>query len=130
MIELVSDPGAYYLIRNEILGAINRFALLHEKKGHFLMAVFSNDLREAFARADDFNRPVLCQIVAYCHNEIPGNCWGSPQKVKEWLEMPKEKHRAYQVPESTRELARQMSAGIWSSTSLLLEKEEESNETE
>lgn len=129
MIELVNDPGAYYLIQNKIIQAINRFALLHEKKGHFLMAVLSNDLREAFARADDLNRPVLFQIMGYCNNEIPGNCWGSPEVVKAWLEIPKEKYRAYHVPESSKEFDRQTDAGIWCRPDFEKEREEASSES-
>lgn len=114
MIEVVSDPGAYYLIRSKIIEGINRFALLHEKKGQFIMAVLSNDLRESIARADDFNRPLMLQIVSYCHNEIPSICWGSPEKVKDWLEMPKEKWpKGIVAPESSKELARQIGAEIW-----------------
>ena len=122
------NPGAYHLISGKILEAINRFALLHEKKGGFLMAVFSNNLREAIAHADDQNRPVIVQILGYCYNEIPGSCWGSPEMVKAWLEIPKEKWRPYSVPESTKELARQESLGIWCRTNFISEREEESND--
>lgn len=120
------DPGAYHLIQNGILEAINRYALLHERKGHFLMAVLRNDLREALARADGENYPVLIQIVSYCHNEIPGICWGSKAEVTAWLEMPPEKwNRNLTAPEGTKEMARQNALGIWG-TSLLLNKEETS----
>jgi hypothetical protein len=109
-------PSDYYLIRDDILGAINRYVLEHERKGHFLMAVFENDLREAIARADGENGPVIQQIVCYCHNEIPGNCWGSKEKVAAWLEMPKEKWLdGIRSPEGTTELARQSVKGIWGS---------------
>ena len=110
------NPGAYELVSHAILQAINRYALLHERKGHFLMAVFSNDLREALARADGENRQVLLQIVGYCHNEIPGCCWGSPAKVKAWLEMPPEKRKDLSAPEGTKEMARQDAEGIWGTT--------------
>lgn len=111
------DPGAYHLISGRILDAINRYALLHERKGHFLTAVLGNNLREALARADGENYPVLLQIVSYCHNEIPGNCWGSPAKVKAWLEMPPDKWNPnLSAPEGTKEMARQDELGIWGTT--------------
>ena len=110
------NPGAYELVGHAILQAINRYALLHERKGHFLTAVFSNDLREALARADGENREVLLQIVGYCHNEIPSVCWGSPAKVKAWLEMPPEEWRDLSAPEGTKEMARQDELGIWGTT--------------
>ena len=111
------NPGAYELVGDHILAAINRYALLHERKGHFLTAVFSNDLREALARADGENRQVLLQIVGYCHNEIPGCCWGSPAKVKAWLETPPEQWTSdLSAPEGTKEMARLDAEGIWGTT--------------
>jgi len=100
-----------------ILTGINRFALLHEPKGDFLTAVLRNDLREAFARADHLNQKVMFQIISYCHNQIPGVCWGSPERVKAWLEMPVEKRvSGLMAPETTKEIERQDSLGIWGFT--------------
>lgn len=53
--------------------------------GDFLTAVLENDLKEAFGRADDQNRPALFDIVAYCRNRIPAVCWGSNENVTEWM---------------------------------------------
>ncbi len=53
--------------------------------GDFLRAVLSNDLREAIGRADDGNLDALIHIVAYCYNDIPGHCWGTPEAVEGWL---------------------------------------------
>ena len=110
----LESQSDYYLVRDDILAAINRFALLHERKGHFLMAVLSNDLRVAVARADPDNRKRLAQIVCYCHNEIPSCCWGSKEKVEAWLAMPTEKWLdGLMAPETQKELERQDEAGIW-----------------
>jgi hypothetical protein len=54
--------------------------------GGFLTAVFENKLSEAVSRADFENMRAIPAIVAYLYNEIPGNCWGSPEKVKNWCE--------------------------------------------
>lgn len=53
--------------------------------GGFLNAVLENDLKEAFSRADEQSLAGMFGIVSYCYNEIPGVCWGSPQKVEAWL---------------------------------------------
>lgn len=54
--------------------------------GGFLHAVLSNDLTEACARADMYNQVRLVEIVTYIYNDLPGNCWGSPEKVDKWLD--------------------------------------------
>ncbi len=52
--------------------------------GGFLTAVLSNDLKEAFGRADDINLDHMKEIVVYCYNEIPSNCWGSREAMADW----------------------------------------------
>lgn len=53
--------------------------------GSFLRSVLENDLREACARADHINRHRLFEIVQCLWNEIPAECWGSPEKVNRWI---------------------------------------------
>jgi hypothetical protein len=57
--------------------------------GGFLNAVLSNNLMEAFVRADDNNAFHMKAILTYLYNDCPSACWGSPEKVEEWLN-PKE----------------------------------------
>ena len=66
-------------------GAIQRYIEQRIGPGDFLMAVLCNDLREACARADDENITLLPVYVAFFYNEAPGACWGSPEKVRAWL---------------------------------------------
>lgn len=40
----------------------------------------------AFERADDDNAQDMLWVVTYCYNHIPSACWGSPKRVKDWLE--------------------------------------------
>lgn len=117
----------YGLINPVILEGINRYVLLHEKKGHFLTAVLCNNLKEAFYRADDNNTEHMFHVVSYCYNEIPSVCWGSPEEVKAWLEMPKEQWDLYPrtIPENPREMLRQMSQCIWNSHTFKNEVERE-----
>lgn len=109
-------PTDYFLISDDILAAINRYALHHERKGHFLMAVFANNLIDAFGRADPENEKVLHQIICYVYNEIPSSAWGTAKKVRAWLEMPPEQWiDGALAPETEAETARQKEAGIWGS---------------
>jgi len=51
--------------------------------GGFLTAVMENDLVEAFARADSINTEWMREWAFFLYN-APGECWGSPEKVKAW----------------------------------------------
>ncbi len=53
--------------------------------GDFLTACLENNLANAFGRADEQNRDYLMHIVAFIWNELPGNIWGSQQKVQAHL---------------------------------------------
>ncbi len=53
--------------------------------GGFLTAVFSNDLMEAYCRADDENTKGLSEVVGFIYNYAPTECHGSPEKVRLWL---------------------------------------------
>lgn len=55
------------------------------KPGGFLYAVFSNQLVESVLRADDANRAALTQWVTFVSNHAPWSCWGSPQRVEDWI---------------------------------------------
>lgn len=52
--------------------------------GSFLTAVLQNDLLNAVNQADAEALAALKQIVAFVYWELPGPCWGSPQKVTAW----------------------------------------------
>lgn len=53
--------------------------------GNFMYAVLSNDLKEAFGRADECSASAMRTLVTFCYNEIPGNAWGSPEIVDNWV---------------------------------------------
>ena len=63
--------------------------------GHFLQAVLSNDLREACSRADEINRRALYDYVFVLYNDAPGAAWGSPDKVKAWINAGMERARQW-----------------------------------
>ena len=62
-----------------------RYVLHHIKPGDFLTAVLRNDLRAAISKADDENKHLLFDYVAFIHNRAPGSCWGSYDAVEVWL---------------------------------------------
>jgi hypothetical protein len=83
----VTDPYHFrsLVVPTDMRLALDLYAENHHPFGDFLYAVLSNDLREATARADEYNLPNLGAFVAYCWNELPAACWGSPEKVAQWL---------------------------------------------
>ena len=68
-----------------VLAAIHDYVELRREPGGFAMALLENDLRGAMGRADPMSIRGLFDLVQYCHWEIPGVCWGSPEKVQAWL---------------------------------------------
>ena len=56
------------------------------RPGGFLTAVLSNDLKEAFGRADEKSRAGLFAIVKWLYNEAPSTCWGNSDRVEAWLQ--------------------------------------------
>ncbi len=79
----------YTLIREDVLESLKMYVDDRIPTGSFLGAVLSNDLRGAMMRADDDNLATLFHIVAYVYNEIPSECWGSPERVNAWLDREK-----------------------------------------
>jgi len=69
-----------------IRSSLQRYAEEHVPTGGFLRAVLENDLMETLARADKDNRAALLAICLFVYNELPASCWGSPDKVRAWLE--------------------------------------------
>ncbi len=69
---------------------INNYVCNGVPTGSFLRAVLSNDLFEAFCRADSDNTENMLGIVTFIYNYVPGCCYGNVAKVKEWLRLHKE----------------------------------------
>ena len=80
-----NDPRCYARIPSLTRQSIDVWATTHRPCGHFLTAVFSNDLYGAISHGDLDNLRAIPAIVAYLYNEVPCTCWGSPEKVKEWM---------------------------------------------
>lgn len=52
--------------------------------GGFLHAVLTNDLTEAFSRADMTSRASLFNIVQFLYNAAPRDCWQTTENVANW----------------------------------------------
>lgn len=80
------DMLNYDLLPKHIRSGMKRYIENKVKPGQFLCAVLSNDLQESFGQADNINLYRMLDIVSFLYNEAPSGCYGSPKKVKDWLE--------------------------------------------
>lgn len=55
------------------------------RPGDFVIALLSNDLVNAVGRADSQNQAALVDWIKFMYNELPSGCWGTPEKVQNWL---------------------------------------------
>lgn len=67
-------------------GIINH-VVFHTECGSFLTAVLDNDLAKAVMCADSENIALIPFYVSFLNNAeyVPAVCWGSKEKVTEWL---------------------------------------------
>lgn len=73
------------MIEERHKAAIERYVKDGCPTGRFLQYVLENDLSNSFGFADEHSRENLYDIVKYLYNEVPGSCWGSKEKVKNWM---------------------------------------------
>ena len=79
------DYFDYSVIPQNAIESLNLYVDKHIQPGGFLTAVLENDLTAAVATADLHNIAIIPTYVSYIYNNLPKNCWGSKEKVKEWL---------------------------------------------
>lgn len=77
-------------IPERMWGGIERYIEQGMVPGDFLSAVICNDLQEAVGRSDDENINLLAVYIAYFYNVAPSQCWGSPEKMKAWIQRHKD----------------------------------------
>ena len=68
-----------------MVDGVRRYIERGPPPGHFLTALICNDLRETVARADLQNQLALISWVKWFYNEAPGGCWGSVERMKDWM---------------------------------------------
>jgi len=74
-----------FYIPERMMGGITRYIEAGIPPGDFLTAIITNDLHEAVCRADDENLINIPAYVAYFYNKAPSACWGSKEKMNQWL---------------------------------------------
>jgi len=75
------------LIEPRFKESIDAYVATGRPTGGFLKAILSNDLTGAIARADEDALDNIPHIVAYLYNEVLADCWGSPERVREWIHL-------------------------------------------
>ena len=70
----------------KMVPAIKRYVENRIEPGHFLTALFSNDLMRTFARADETNGSLIREWVIWMWNDMPFHMVGSREKVEAWLD--------------------------------------------
>ena len=73
-------------IPEHMIGAVLRYFNEHAKPGDFLCALLANDFMGACGLADEKNLAALPVWASLLYNEAPLGSYGSPEKVKAWLE--------------------------------------------
>lgn len=66
--------------------AMARYLVYGVRPGSFLTAVLENRFVGAVGKADSHNALLLKNYARFLWNDIPSPAWGSPEKVKEWIE--------------------------------------------
>jgi hypothetical protein len=78
-----------WYIPERMQGGILRYIEHGIEPGHFLSAVFRNDFVGIAGRADDENLENLPAYANFLYNYAPQTCWGSKEKVDNWIERKK-----------------------------------------
>lgn len=76
----------YDLVPGHMRDGIQRYLENGVPPGHFLTALLSNDLMEAFGRADETNRAAMWDWVVFLYNETPSDSHGSSENFQRWIE--------------------------------------------
>jgi len=77
--------GFERIVPRHMRGAVERYVLHGIPPGSFLSAVVSFDLDGAARAADEINARKLLDWVGFFNNYAPGNCYGSPERLKDWI---------------------------------------------
>ena len=64
---------------------VERYVLHGIPGGSFMTELFANRLVQAFGRADEVNTAAMREWASWLYNDAPGDCWGSPMAVSEWI---------------------------------------------
>lgn len=73
-------------------GGIIRYIINSTRPGDFLCAIITNNLKVAFATADDENQDIIKDYIQWFYNHAPGPCWGSEKAMSNWTGTNKGEH--------------------------------------
>jgi len=82
----------------DMVPGIKRYVEKGLDPGHFLTALFSNELTNTFARADETNTPLIREWVLWVYDEMPGDTVGSRATVQSYASR-KQKERQQKAKE-------------------------------
>lgn len=68
-----------------MLDGVADYLLFGLEPGGFLRALFSNDLKDSFGRADEINVAAMRAWVLFIYNEMPSLAQGSRERVQAWV---------------------------------------------
>lgn len=80
----------YGLIPEHCRNSVRAYIEEHKPLGGFLTAVFSNNLVEAFGKADRVNSAYIRDYANFLYNEVPLSCWGNRKMVEAWIALGKD----------------------------------------
>jgi hypothetical protein len=72
------------LIPESLREPLRRYVVDGIVPNSFLQAVLSNDLTHAVMIADETNLMRLADIVRFCFNYLPRECWGTGERIAYW----------------------------------------------
>lgn len=84
--ERVKGASQLYPINQLLIAALERYHFHRIRPGSFLMACLENDLFGACLAATRENSQQLYSIVRWIDFVMPRGIWGSPLRVRQWLE--------------------------------------------
>lgn len=86
----------YNQIPEKMLISIDNYVNKGAKLGHFLSAIFANDLLGAVMRADKANLQLIPTYVLYVYHQTPSNCNGSYAIIDKYYEFFNKKREIYE----------------------------------
>jgi hypothetical protein len=80
------ETADWSLIPEHCRAGLRRYIELGRSVGSFLSAVLENDLKRSCQNADDTNINHIVDYVKFLYRHAPSECWGSPDKVRTWMD--------------------------------------------
>jgi len=77
--------GGRHLVPGHMWGGVQRYFLNGIPPGDFLSAVLSNDLMEAFGRADHENTAAMRKWCQFLYGHAPRGSYGSTENFRSWM---------------------------------------------